>query len=124
MLASDTSTADLVAHLERLHDLLLASSPAGPPPGMQAVPGATVLALHRACDPTRCTPAQTHAALEAAGPAAIYAVIVLEHGLHCRALRERGVDSSVHVARLRRWLEHEATPSPAAPAVPRQQRLL
>lgn len=132
MLAPDISTADLVAHLDRLHDLVQTYSPAGPPPGMRAVPEATVLALHDACDPKHYTPPQTRAALEAAGLDAIYAVIVLEYGLHCRALQERGVDTFVHVARLRLWLdaarhpstERAAAPTPPAIDAPQQQRLL
>ncbi len=130
-MASDVSTGDLIAHLDLLHDLLRTHSPGGPPDAMTSVPATTVMALHDACDPLRHTPTETRAALAGAGHPAIYAVIVLEYGLHCRALRERGVDTFVQVARLRLWMDPTRRPSrpatavadPLAPA-PTQHRLL
>jgi len=130
MVAPDVSAGDLIAHLDLLHDLLRTHSPGGPPAEMASVPAATVMAVHDACDPTRYTAAQTRDALAAAGHAAICAVIVLEYGLHCRALRERGVDTFVQVARLRLWMDPARRPArpavaapPRAPA-PTQHRLL
>ena len=131
MMAPDVSTGDLIAHLDLLHDLLRTHSPGGPPATMTSVPAATVMALHDACDPVRHTADETRAALAVAGHPAIYAVIVLEYGLHCRALQERGVDTFVQVARLRLWMDPTRRPSPPAAAIagplmpaPTQRRLL